>query len=124
MALDRQRSNAGYVAGRLFALLEKIQEDSAEGDLNATIKDRYYSSASATPGVVFPRLIRLSQHHLGRLDRGPRIFFEKQVGEVMTMLSAFPPHLGIEDQGMFAVGYYHQRQDLFTSRKPKEGDKE
>lgn len=124
VALDRQRSNAGYVAGRLFALLEKIQEDSADGELNATIKDRYYSSASATPGVVFPRLIRLSQHHLGRLDRGPRIFFEKQVGEVMTMLSRFPPHLGIEDQGMFAVGYYHQRQDLFTSKKPKEGGQE
>lgn len=124
VALDRQNASAGYLAGRLFALLEKIQEDSAEGELNATIKDRYYSSASATPGVVFPRLLRLSQHHLSRLEYGHKKYFDKQVTEVVNMTSGFPPHLGLKEQGMFAVGYYHQRQDLFTTKKPKEGDKE
>ena len=113
MALDTSRSDSAYVIGRLFALLEKIQEDSVEGSLNATIKDRYFSSASATPGVVFPRLIRLSQHHLAKIDGGLKIHREKQLGEVMNRLIGFPTHLNLQDQGLFAVGYYHQRQDFF-----------
>ena len=117
VALDKGRTDAAYVTGRLFALLEKIQTDSANSDLNTTIKDRYFSSASSTPSVVFPLLIRLSQHHLAKLDHPQKIFFEKQVGEVMSKLSSFAPHFGLQDQGLFAVGYFHQRQDLFTSRK-------
>jgi CRISPR-associated protein Csd1 len=127
VALDTNRADPGYVTGRLFALLEKIQSDSAGGDLNATIKDRYFSAASSTPGIAFPRLIRLSQHHLAKLEAGQKIYYERQLGEVMGKLRDFPSHLRLEDQGLFAIGYFHQRQDLFT-KKPKDvnqvGDKE
>jgi CRISPR-associated protein Csd1 len=118
VALDTNRTDPAYVSGRLFALLEKIQTDSAEGDLNKTIKDRYFSAASATPALVFPRLIRLSQHHLAKMDVGQKVYYEKQLGEVVGKLSSFAPHLSLEDQGLFAIGYFHQRQDLFTA-KPK-----
>ena len=126
VALDTSRSDPAYVTGRLFALLEKIQTDSADGALNATIKDRYFSAASATPGVVFPRLIRLSQHHLAKLETGRKIFYEKQLGEVVNKLDGFPTHLNLEDQGLFAVGYFHQRQDLYTpkDKKQNEGERE
>ena len=123
MALDSNRTDSAYVTGRLFALLEKIQSDSARAEVNATIKDRYFSAASATPAIVFPRLLRLSQHHLAKMETGRRIFYEKLVGEVMAKLNAFPHFLTLENQGLFAIGYFHQRQDLFTSKK-KEGDTE
>ena len=121
MALDTNRTDPAYVTGRLFALLEKVQEDSSDGELNATIKDRYFSSASATPGIVFPRLIRLNTHHLAKLETGRRIYYEKQFGEVMNKLNAFAPHLSLQDQGLFAVGYFHQRQDFFT-KKPRDAE--
>jgi CRISPR-associated protein Csd1 len=120
--LDPNQSEAAYNTGRLFALLEKIQTDSAGGELNSTIKDRYFSSASATPSLVFPRLFRLSQHHLAKLERGSRIFYERRLGEVMTKLDGFPGHLALEDQGKFVIGYFHQRQDLYTSRKKESED--
>jgi len=122
VGLDTQRAEPAYVTGRLFAILEKIQRDSADGELNSTIKDRYFSSASATPGVVFPRLIRLSQHHLAKLETGRRIYHDKQLGEVMDKLDGFSPHFGLEDQGLFAVGYFHQKQAFY--RKKDEGDNE
>lgn len=120
VALDIERSDPPYLTGRLFALLEKIQSDSVDGTLNATIKDRYFSSASATPALVFPRLLRLCQHHLAKLEHG-RTFYEIQLGEVMGKLSSFPRHLNLEEQGLFTIGYFHQRQDLFTSKKSKQG---
>lgn len=116
VALDTTRTEPAYVTGRLFALLEKIQSDSAGGDLNATIKDRYFSAASATPGLVFPRLIRLSNHHLAKMETPQKIYYERQLGEVMGKLDRFASHMLLEDQGLFAVGYFHQRQDLFTKR--------
>lgn len=119
VALDPAREDPSYVSGRLFALLEKIQADSTDGEINASIKDRYFSSASATPSIVFPRLIRLSQHHLAKMDTGRKIYFERQLGEVMGKLDSFPRRLDLENQGLFAVGYFHQRQDLFTPRKDK-----
>jgi len=120
VALDANRTDPPYVTGRLFALLEKIQSDSMGGDLNTTIKDRYFSAASATPGIVFPRLIRLSQHHMAKLETGQKIYYEKLLGEAISKLDGFARHLNLEDQGLFAVGYFHQRQNLFTSKK-KEG---
>lgn len=118
--LDRNHSEPAYNVGRLFALLEKIQSDSADSEINTTIKDHYFSSASSTPALVFPRLFRLGQHHLAKLNTGSRVFYERLIGEVMSKLSVFPAHLAIEDQGKFVIGYYHQRQNLFTSRKSKE----
>jgi CRISPR-associated protein Csd1 len=121
VTLDTSRTAPAYLTGRVFALLEKIQEDSADGQLNATIKDRYFSAASATPGIVFPRLLRLSQHHLAKLETPRKIYFERQLGEAMAKLNGFASRFSLEDQGLFAVGYYHQRQDLFTSKKSAQG---
>jgi CRISPR-associated protein Csd1 len=118
--LDPSETNAGYNCGRLFALLEKVQTDSAGGELNSTIKDRYFSSASTTPALVFPRLFRLSQHHLAKLETGHKIAYDRKVGEVMGLLDQFPRQLALEDQGRFVIGYFHQRQDLYTSKKDKE----
>lgn len=118
MALDTQRTDPAYVTGRLFALLEKIQTDSADGDLNKTIKDRYFSAASSTPALVFPRLLRLTQHHLAKMEVGQKVYYEKQLGEVVDKLTCFAAHLSLDDQGLFVIGYFHQRQDLFTA-KPK-----
>ncbi len=118
--LDPAETNAGYNCGRLFALLEKAQTDSADGELNTTIKDRYFSSASTTPALVFPRLFRLSQHHLAKLDTGHKISYDRRLGEVMALLDRFPRQLSLEDQGRFVIGYFHQRQDLYTSKKDRE----
>ncbi len=117
--LDTTNTDAAYCCGRAFAMLEKIQTDSADGDLNTTIKDRYFSSASTTPALVFPRLFRLNQHHLAKLEHGSRIYWEKQLGEVLSNLTGFPRLLSLEDQGKFVLGYFHQRQDLYTSKKDK-----
>jgi CRISPR-associated protein Csd1 len=119
VSLDPTQPETAYNIGRLFALLEKIQTDSAEGELNATIKDRYFASASATPAAVFPRLFRLSQHHMGKLSKGSRIYYEKLLGEVMAKLDAFPRLLPLEEQGRFVIGYFHQRQELYSSNKSK-----
>jgi CRISPR-associated protein Csd1 len=118
--LNPAEANAGYNCGRLFALLEKVQTDSAGGELNSTIKDRYFSSASTTPALVFPRLFRLSQHHLAKLETGHKIAYDRRIGEVMGLLDQFPRQLALEDQGRFVIGYFHQRQDLYTSKKDKE----
>ena len=110
MSLDKENQNVGYRLGRLFAVLEKIQQTAINPA--ATIRDKFYASASATPAAVFGNLMRLSGHHLSKLDadkKGLRIWFEKQVEEIMSGINGFPPHLSLEEQGMFAIGYYHQR---------------
>ncbi|QEG25234.1 type I-C CRISPR-associated protein Cas8c/Csd1 [Mariniblastus fucicola] len=117
--LDIERAEPSYHLGRLFASLERAQEDALPG-LNATIKDRYFGAASSTPSSVFPRLIRMSQHHVGKLEAGKKVVAEKRLQEIMGRLDAFPPHLGLADQGLFAIGYYHQRQDFFTKKSKKE----
>ena len=117
--LDTTNTDAAYCCGRAFAMLEKTQTDSADGELNTTIKDRYFSAASTTPALVFPRLFRLNQHHLAKLEHGSRIYWEKQLGEVLSKLTVFPSLLSLEDQGKFVLGYFHQRQDLYTSKKDK-----
>jgi CRISPR-associated protein Csd1 len=105
--------------GRLFAVLEKAQKDAIPG-ANTTIKDRYYGSASATPRVVFPQLLRLAQHHIQKAEYGRWI--DNMIEEIMCGISGFPSHLSLDDQGIFAIGYYHQRQAFFTkSAGEKEG---
>lgn len=113
MSLDTTNSNPGYRLGRLFATLEKIQEEANPG-INSTIRDRFYGSASSTPVAVFSQLMKLKNHHLSKLEhRGRATNMEKLIGEIMDGLSDFPTHLSLSDQGRFAVGYYHQRQDFF-----------
>ncbi|MGE5633428.1 MAG: type I-C CRISPR-associated protein Cas8c/Csd1, partial [Caulobacteraceae bacterium] len=111
MSLNEKSQNNAYLLGRLFALLEKAQENAAEGKLNSTIKDRYFSTASASPGLVFPTLLRLSQHHIEKSDRNRWV--EIKMGEIMDGLNTFPAHLNIEEQGVFILGYYHQREAFF-----------
>jgi CRISPR-associated protein Csd1 len=117
MSLDKTNSNVGYRLGRLFATLEKIQEEASPG-INATIRDRFYGSASATPVAAFPHLMKLKNHHVSKLENQGRVVnFERVIGEIMDGLVDFPAHLSQPDQGRFAVGYYHQRQAFFTSQK-------
>ncbi|NUO08641.1 MAG: type I-C CRISPR-associated protein Cas8c/Csd1 [Candidatus Brocadia sp.] len=116
MALDTSNTNTGYLLGRLFATLEKIQEEASPG-INATIRDRFYSSASSTPVTVFSHLMKLKNHHIAKLEnKGRAINFEKLLGEIVDDVKDFPAHLSLDDQGRFAVGYYHQRQDFFKKR--------
>jgi len=116
--LDPDNVNTAYRLGRLFAVLEKVQEEASPG-LNATIRDRYYSAASSTPVSVFTTLLRLKNHHLGKLSPGRRIQMEKLIGEILGEVSSFPSILSLQDQGRFALGYYHQRQFLFTKSEPR-----
>ena len=114
--LDKDNNNQGYLCGRLFAVLDKIQEDANN---ISSIRERYMNSASATPSAVFATILNLSVHHSEKLDEGRRIYFEKLKQEILDKVSAdgFPTHLDLQDQGRFFVGYYHQRQDFFTSKK-------
>lgn len=117
MALDKEEKNIGYRLGRLFAILEKAQKDAVPG-ANTTIKDRYYGSASATPAIVFPQLLSLAQHHIQKSDYGAKT--DKQIEGVLQDIQEFPSHLSLEDQGMFALGYYHQKQDFYKKSEKKE----
>ncbi|MFZ0929012.1 MAG: type I-C CRISPR-associated protein Cas8c/Csd1 [Syntrophobacteraceae bacterium] len=118
MGLDPNRKEPAYRLGRLFAALEKTQGD-ALGKVNATIRDRFYSAASSTPGTVFPRLLRTYQHHLAKMERG-KVGREIMVREILEPLTSFPAHLNLTDQGLFAIGYYHQMKDLWTSKETHE----
>ena len=113
--LDLSNPNPAYRMGRLFAALEKIQEE-ASPSLNATIRDRYYGAASSTPVAVFTTLLRLKNSHLKKLSVGRGMWFEKLLGEILGAVHDFPKHLPLPDQGRFALGYYHQRQDFFTKK--------
>ncbi len=115
--LDIDNPSTAYRLGRLFATLEKIQEE-ASASLNSTIRDRYYGSASSTPVVAFTTLMRLKNHHLAKVQsKGRVVNFEKLLAEILSGVSSFPAHLNMSDQGRFAIGYYHQRQDFFTKRE-------
>ena len=111
--LDKENTNQGYLCGRLFAVLDKIQEDANN---QHSIRERYMNAASATPATVFATILNLSSHHAENLNEGRKIYFEKIKQEIIDKISAdgFPSHLDLQDQGRFFVGYYHQRQDFFT----------
>ncbi len=123
MALDTTRTTVPYCLGRLFAALEKTQEDASGGTVKATIRDRYFASASARPKVVFALILRLAQNHLKKIKSekpGMAVNREKLLGEIMGKLHDFPATLKLEEQGEFAIGYYHQRQDFFVSKHDKD----
>lgn len=124
MSLDPSNPHPGYRLGRLFAVLERIQEEAAggHGKINATIRDRFYGAASSTPATVFPLLLRLKNHHLGKIENvGRRRNLESLLGEIIDGLPPrFEPHLSMDGQGRFAVGYYQQR--VHPSTYGKQGD--
>lgn len=126
VALDTSNTNPGYLLGRLFAILERVQETANPG-INATIRDRFYGAASSTPVAVFPNLLKLSSHHLSKIEnanKGLQIYLERLISEIIDGLNGkeagFPRVMSIEDQGRFAIGYYHQRQALFSPKEKKE----
>lgn len=114
--LDKENKNQGYLCGRLFAVLDKIQEDANN---QHSIRERYMNSASATPATVFATILNLSSHHSENLNEGRKIYFEKLKQEIIDKLPAegFPAHLDLQDQGRFFVGYYHQRQEFFRKNE-------
>lgn len=118
MSLDKESMSPSYRLGRLFAVLEAAQRSALGGQVNATIRDRYYGAASATPASVFPVLLRNTQNHLGKLRKdkpGMAVMLERDIREIVEGLSdQFPRSLRIEDQGRFAIGYYHQSQSRFA----------
>jgi CRISPR-associated protein Csd1 len=120
MGLDENNVMPGYRLGRLFAVLERIQSSALGSDLNAGIADRYYGTASAVPYAVFPRLITGSAHHLSKIRKdkpGYAVNLRKDLASVMEGLPAqFPKHFSIDQQGQFAVGYYHQKQSYFVKK--------
>ena len=120
--LDKSNTNQGYLCGRLFAVLDKIQED-ANGI--SSIRERYMNAASATPASVFATILNLSSHHMEKLtNEGKKIFFEKMKQEIIDKIpaSGFPAHLDLQDQGRFFIGYYHQRQEFFTKKEEENKD--
>lgn len=123
VSLDPERTDRPYLLGRLFAVLEKTQEG-AVPNANTTIKDRYLGSASATPGQVFYMLLKNFANHVAKLrkDSGKSkqaYYYDTMVQDIMSALSEFPTTQSAEDQGLFMIGYYHQRKDFFT-KKAKE----
>jgi CRISPR-associated protein Csd1 len=113
MALDTEQPSIGYQLGRLFATLEKIQEEGNPG-INATIRERYYGAACSSPVTVFGTLMRLKNHHLAKIENKGRVVnLERLLGEIMSHFDDFPAHLDLHEQGKFAIGYYHQQQDFF-----------
>jgi CRISPR-associated protein Csd1 len=114
MSLDQDKKDIAYLLGRLFAVLEKSQLD-ALGKVNATIKDRYFSSASATPATVFPRLLRLAQHHIEKSEYG--YVSDRRIADIMEHVRSFPQHMSLEDQGLFAIAYYQQKNALYKKKK-------
>ncbi len=120
MELDTKQPSIGYHLGRLFAALEKIQEEANPG-INATIRERFYGAACATPVTVFPNLLRLKNHHLAKMENKGRVVnLERLLGEIIGKFDDFPAHLNLHEQGHFAIGYYHQRQAFFTKKEDSE----
>lgn len=125
VGLNEQCKDAAYVLGREFAVLEAIQEDANPG-INATIRDRYFNSACATPASVFPILQKLKNSHIRKLETGKRIYYEKILTELQGKIEvkegqsiAFPRRLSLEEQGMFILGYYHQVQKRYEKKEEK-----
>lgn len=124
VSLDKDNKGQAYLCGRLFAVLEKLQQDASNNSLNRTIKDAYFASASSKPAIIFPKLLKLAQNHLNKV-KSP-VFYNKLIGEIMDKLEGeFPETLLLQDQGRFMIGYYQQYQQdqsFFEKNKDDEND--
>ena len=120
--LNEQSAYLPYVLGRLFAVLERVQLDANPG-IKATIKDKYFNSASSSPATVFPLLTKLSQSHLRKLNTGLRISYEKRITELEGRIcQTLPAHMSLPEQGAFHLGYYHQVQKLYEKKVKEDAD--
>lgn len=120
VSLDPARTDRPYLLGRLFAVLEKAQEEAVPG-ASATIKDRYLGSASANPGQVFHMLLKNAANHIAKLRKDPEkkgmaFHYDVMMQDIMNAFSDFPTTMSSEEQGLFMIGYYHQRKDFFTKK--------
>ena len=120
VSINEESKNKAYVLGRLFAILERAQLE-AYPNINATIKDRYFTSACATPGSVFPTLIKLSRHHIRVIkDIKLKCYLDNQIKDLIDKLdiadTPFPAHFSLEDQGSFVLGYYQQTQKRYLKK--------
>ena len=119
VGLNENSTNIPYTLGRLFAVYEAVQEKANPG-INATIKDKYFNSAAATPAMIFPILDNLCQKHLRKLDTGIRISFDRQIGQLKAVLGeSNPVRLSLPEQGSFYLGYYHQKQFRYAKKEEK-----
>ena len=114
-AMDPNNTNTACRLGRLFSLLEILQAR-AIGNPNASIADRFFGAASTNPITVFPRLIKLAQHHAAKLEGGGGVWHQRQIAEILEPVNEFPTTLDLKDQGLFALGYYHQRAEMFRKK--------
>lgn len=116
--LDEDNSQPGYILGRLFSVFERLQEEAHRSNLSTTIASRFYAGANIRPQTVFSSLFQLHIHHLRKLKNpGREINFRKMIGELMQKINRIPTHLSSEQQSLFAIGYYHQRQSFYNSNK-------
>jgi CRISPR-associated protein Csd1 len=119
VSLNPDCSNIPYLLGRLFSTLEAIQSAANPG-INTTIMDKYFNSASATPAMVFPVLLKLAQKHLKKLDVGLRTYYDKQLTDLLSRLGEeYPARLNLPQQGSFQLGYYHQTQARYEKKEDK-----
>lgn len=115
LALDKDNKNPSYLCGRLFAVLEKLQQNASGNSLNRTIKDAYFASAASKPAVIFPKLLKLAQNHLKKTKN--EVFFNRMIEEVINELAGeFPETLPLVEQGKFIIGYYQQYQSFFIKK--------
>lgn len=120
MNLNENSNYMPYVLGRIFSVLEAIQ-NSANPTINTTIKDRYFNSACATPAMVFPTLINLAQKHLNKLSPALETTYNKQLTELFSKIDKnYPARMTLPEQGAFQIGYYHQTQKRFTKKNEEE----
>lgn len=134
VALNKENVSPAYLCGRLFAVLEKLQQDASGNSLNRTIKDSYFASAVSKPAAVFPRLIILAQNHLDKVERLARNsstkirgagYYNILMGEIIDKLTdRFPDTLGLSEQGCFIIGYYQQYQEFFVKKEDDQKEEE
>lgn len=121
VSLNRENNGQAYLCGRLFAVLERLQQNASNNSLNRTIKDAYFASAASKPAIIFPKLLKLAQNHLNKV-KSP-VFYNKLIGEIMERMEGeFPETLLLQDQGRFMIGYYQQYQSFFEKNKDVETD--
>lgn len=117
MELNEKSTNMPYTLGRLFAVLEQIQQ-TANPTINATIKDKYFNAAASTPAHIFPILINLAQKHLRKLNEGQKKYFDKQIGELSVVIGEeYPVRMNLPQQGAFQLGYYCQTQKRYQKKE-------